>query len=466
LIAAGSLQDIVPKVRTAVSHPFTEEEMAFNASLDAWDLLLSMGFSESSLYREANTIRLFCPIHKDQIRRSLIIYTDRNQYKCQYTNCSGHAGGNLLQFYAQYMSVDPGEVVERIRNHGTSETDLVERADKLIQQGNLPDALPLLQKAVQLDPRNGITRCRLAALYLELGDKEAGFQEYMIAAEHFGVQGELDKTLHIYSILVIISPDDVKVRKQMSYLFSRLKREDEAVAQLKWVVDKHMRKNELADAVSTCKKMVEMAPDYPDTHRILGELFLKQGDYFNAIEELKTAATHYIRVNNLKGAKDSVDLGIRFTPGNPALKDLRARINKALEMQAQAGETISADEKEYSQWLKELKTGVGLTDEQIAEGDRRAAQKSKDSPQPLTPNAPLPEISLEDPRIQHFRKSLLAHDPTQLDKVHADLMQMFNDVQPAQESGYLSPEECRVIRELYASFVKALESFRQDPIRK
>jgi tetratricopeptide (TPR) repeat protein len=342
----------------------------------------------------------------------------------------------------------------------------VERADKLIQQGNLPDALPLLQKAVQLDPRNGITRCRLAALYLELGDKEAGFQEYMLAAEHFGVQGDLDKTLHIYSILVIISPDDVKVRKQMSYLFSRLKREDEAVAQLKWVVDKHMRKNELADAVSTCKKMIEMAPDYPDTHRILGELYLKQGDYFNAIEELKTAATHFIRLNNLKGAKDAVELGIRFTPGNPALKDLRARINKAIEMQANVQESADADEKEYLQWLKDLKTGIGLTEEQIAEGERRAAQKSQGDQQPLTPNAPLPDISLEDPRIQHFRKSLLTHNPTQLDKVHADLVRMFNEVKPAQENGYLSPEECAVIRELYASFVKALESFRQDVVRK
>jgi tetratricopeptide (TPR) repeat protein len=392
----------------------------------------------------------------------MIIYTDRNAYKCQYTNCVGHSGGNLLQFYSKYMNVEPQSVVERIRNQGTSETDLVERADKLIQQGNLPDALPLLQKAVQMDPRNGITRCRLAALYLELGDKEAGFQEYMLAAEHFGVQGDLDKTLHIYSILVIISPDDVKVRKQMSYLFSRLKREDEAVAQLKWVVDKHMRKNELADAVATCKRMVEMAPDYPETHRILGELYLKQGDYFNAIEELKTASTHFIRVNNLKGAKDSVELGIRYTPGNPALKDLRSRINKALEMQANAEVDESAEEKEYNSWLKQLKQNVGLTEEQIAEGERRAAEKAKAGAQgPATPNAPLPEIPFEDPRIAHFRKSLLTHNPTQLDKVHEDLVRMFNEVKPATENGYLSPQEGQVIRELYASFVKALESFRE-----
>ena len=48
---------------------FSEEELAVNASLDAWDLLVKMGFQESSLYREGNTIRLFCPLHKDQIRR-------------------------------------------------------------------------------------------------------------------------------------------------------------------------------------------------------------------------------------------------------------------------------------------------------------------------------------------------------------------------------------------------------------
>lgn len=345
-----------------MNHFFSEEELAVNASLDAWDLLVKMGFSESALYREGNTIRLFCPLHKDQIRRSMIIYTDRNTFKCQYTNCEGHRGGNLLEFYSMYMGVDLPEVINHIRNIGTNETDLVERADKMIQEGNLVEALPLLQKAVHIDPDNEITRCRLAALLLELGDKDGGYREYMTAAEQFGVRGELDKTLNIYNILVIISPDDVKVRKQLSYLFSRLKREDEAVAQLKWVVDKHVRKGELKDAEAVCKKMIELCPEYPESHRTLGEVYLKQGNYFDAVEELRTATTHFIRQNALKKARDTVEQGLRYTPGNPAMKELRIKIEKAIELQEASAGQQDVGEVEFENWLKELKSSVGLSE--------------------------------------------------------------------------------------------------------
>ncbi len=467
---------------------FSEEEVAFNASLDAWDLLIKMGFNEGTLYREGSTIRLFCPLHKDQIRRSMIIYTDRNTYKCQYTNCEGHKGGNLLEFYSAYMGVDQPEVISRIRNQGTNETDLVERADKMIQEGNLVDALPLLQKAVQVDPTNEITRCRLAALYLELGDKEAGYQEYMTAAEHFGVRGELDKTLNIYNILVIISPDDVKVRKQLSYLFSRLKREDEAVAQLKWVVDKHVRKGELTDAVAMCKKMIELCPEYPESHRILGEIYLKQGDYFNAVEELRGAATHFIRQTNLKKAKETVDLGLRYTPGNPAMKELRAKIDKAIELQKQSKDRPDEREEEFENWLRDLKQSVGLNESQsdaTAEASKPAPAAVPDSgpafgapvarpgapaktAQPAKTGAlaelagPLPHIEADDARIELFRRNLSKYSDEQLESLHLHLVNMHNEVTHGYKEGFMSEFETNTVREFYAAFSLALDSFKSQ----
>ena len=214
-----------------VNYFFSEEELAFNDSLDAWEFLLRMGFQEHQLVREGNTIRLFCPLHKDHIRRSLVIYTDKNQFRCQYQHCTGHKGGNLLEFYSLYTGVDPSEAMHHIMNASAGGAgNLIEQADKLIQEGCLVEALPILQKAVQADPDNEISRCRLAALYLELGDRDSGYTEYMKAAEHFGVRGDLDKMLNIYNILVIITPDDVAVRKQLATLYSRLKRAEDAVA--------------------------------------------------------------------------------------------------------------------------------------------------------------------------------------------------------------------------------------------
>ncbi len=522
-----------------MNYYFTEEELAVNASLDAWDLLVKMGFQESSLYREGNTIRLFCPLHKDQIRRSMIIYTDRNTFKCQYTNCEGHRGGNLLEFYSMYMGIDIPEVVDHIRNTGTSETDMVERADKMIQEGSLVEALPLLQKAVQLEPDNEITRCRLAALYLELGDKDNGYREYMTAAEQFGVRGELDKTLNIYNILVIISPDDVKVRKQLSYLFSRLKREDEAVSQLKWVVDKHVRKGELKDAENVCKKMIELCPEYPESHRTLGEVYLKQGNYFDAVEELRTATTHFIRQNNLKKARETVDQGLRYTPGNPAMKELRARIEKAIELQEASQEAHDEREVEYEHWLHDLKASVGLSEEDESAGadapsaattnpNATAIPKPRNlgkspstgslprlggglgrpagglgrpagslgrpagafgvarpgAPSTVRQNTPslsavasatptgaaltpfpagqLPSLAADDPRINLCRKNMDAYNRNQLESLQSHLQGVYRDVQKGSNQGFISDNEAKIIREFYAAFCLALDSYKSE----
>src|SRR5690606_412731 len=145
----------------------------------------------------------------------------------------------------------------------------------------------------------------------------------------------------------------------LSYLFSRLKREDEAVAQLKWVVDKHVRKGELKDAEAVCKKMIELCPEYPESHRTLGEVYLKQGNYFDAVEELRTATTHFIRQNALKKARDTVEQGLRYTPGNPAMKELRVKIEKAIELESASQGQQDAGEAEFENWLKDLKQSVG-----------------------------------------------------------------------------------------------------------
>ncbi|MBX7245970.1 MAG: tetratricopeptide repeat protein [Candidatus Sumerlaeaceae bacterium] len=458
---------------------FSEEEIDFNSKLDPWDLLLKMGFQENQLYREGNTIRLFCPLHRDTIRRSMIIYTDKNTYKCQYTSCHGHKGGNLLEFFSAYMGVELADSMNHIRNMGTSGGDLIERADKLIQEGNLVDALPVLQKAVQLDPNNEISRCRLAALYLELGDRDQGYREYMTAAEHFGINGQLDKTLNIYNILIIITPDDVKVRKQLANLFSRLKRNDEAVAQLKWVVDRHIRKGDLGEASNICKKMIDLSPNYPESYRILGEILLKQGDYFNAVEQLKAATANYLREDNLKRAKETVDLGLKYTPGNPDMKDLKAKIERALELKDSAPNLLDASEGEYQHWLAELKRSVGIpeagsavaqsptsavrktrrpTTEQPVSRIKSAKRRARKVIQEFAEYLPIPNISPDDPRIDFCLRNLKDKGPDELEALHAHLVGMFKDIQDSSRANVLSDFEYTVVREFYAAFCLALDA--------
>lgn len=463
-----------------VNYFFSEEELAFNDALDPWELLLRMGFQESQLYREGNTIRLFCPLHKDTIRRSMIIYTDRKAYKCQYVNCVGSKGGNLLEFYAAYTGLELGEVVPHIQAAGQGGGgDLIEQANKLIQEGNLVGALPILQKAVQQDPDNEISRCRLAALYLELGDRESGYREYMRAAEHFGLSGDLDKTLNIYNILVIISPSDTAVRKQLAALYSRLKRDEDAVGQLKWVVDRHIRRGELHEAAQMCRKMIDMCPQYPDSYRIIGEIFLKQGDHFQAADNLQAAAVAFINENNLTRAKQTVDLGLRYMPGNLALKDLGKKVDRAIELKQAAGESPSGEsDREFESWLSELKSSVGLKGSatplpaRAQQGHKAPTAKPAPGSAPLAAAKPVrpmdqfaaalgvPPLDPNDPRIDLCLANLRDRSPDELESLYQHIVKMFHDVQQGSREGVVSELEKGVVLELYAAFCLAFDKHR------
>ena len=76
----------------------TEELRQLNAELDGLWLLQKMGFTDEAMYQEGNIIRVFCPIHKDLVRKSLIVDLEKKEFSCQYAQCDAHAGqGRPLQ---------------------------------------------------------------------------------------------------------------------------------------------------------------------------------------------------------------------------------------------------------------------------------------------------------------------------------------------------------------------------------
>jgi hypothetical protein len=64
--------------------------------------------------------------------------------------------------------------------------DLLFRGEMFINQGRHLEALPVSRAGdCDLNPRDEITRCKLAALYLELNRKDDAYREYLQAAESY-----------------------------------------------------------------------------------------------------------------------------------------------------------------------------------------------------------------------------------------------------------------------------------------
>src|SRR5690606_3842393 len=181
--------------RAMARYELKDADYGFNASLDPFAVLKRMGFTEQSIYQEGNIIRIHCPIHKDLVRKSMIIDASERTFKCQYSQCEAYEGGLLIELVAMYYDCPIEEVTRNLFGEEDQSSDLLFRGEMYINKGQHQEALPFLEQAVAQEPRNEITRAKLAALYLELNRKDDAYREYMNAAESYAVRGELEKTL-------------------------------------------------------------------------------------------------------------------------------------------------------------------------------------------------------------------------------------------------------------------------------
>src|SRR5438045_1469271 len=88
--------------QTAVAG-FLEE---VNERADPALLLERIGYATDKAQSVGDSIKAFCPIHRDTRFRALIIDTKKRTFKCTTKTCPGYAGGNLVDLFALSKGMD------------------------------------------------------------------------------------------------------------------------------------------------------------------------------------------------------------------------------------------------------------------------------------------------------------------------------------------------------------------------
>lgn len=457
-----------------------DSDYSFNASLDPMLVLKKMGFTEHSMYQEGDIVRVHCPIHKDLVRKSLIVDLAERTFKCQYANCDAHEGGLLIELVALYYDCDIRDVSKALFGEEDKSADLLFRGEMFINQGRHLEALPYLEQATDLNPRDEITRCKLAALYLELNRKDDAYREYLNAAESYAVRGELDKTLSIYNILIMLQPGAVKARKELAFLFSRLGRPDAAAEQLKWVVDFYLKYNQTKGAQEACEQILEMAPENAMGHYLLGRLHQTAGKKVQAVQCFEQSTRYFIKIEDYSKAEVALSEGVALAPTNGRLRELREELDQLManHVPESGGNALSEDEeRNFAEWLDEVDQKLASRDIAMpsATSEERIAPavaahsgllsnlQGGEMPVPANPNDTA-EISPEDRRVAMCLSDMADLDTNQLEAMRQQLVSMFTDVRKSYEEGTLSDWEMRTIKEFYKSFCVAVEMHRRKQV--
>ena len=478
-----------------------DSDFSFNASLDPFLVLKKMGFTDHSMFIEGDIVRVHCPIHKDLVRKSLIIDVAEKTFKCQYANCEAHEGGLLIELVALYYDCDIRDVSKALFGQEDKSRDLLFRGEMFINQGRHLEALPYLEQACDFNPRDEVTRCKLAALYLELERKDDAYREYLNAAESYAVRGELDKTLSIYNILIMLQPGAVKARKELSFLFARMGRPDAAAEQVKWVVDFYLKYGQHKGAQEACEQIIELDPENGMAHFLIGGILKESGKRIQAVQSYEQAARLFLKAGELNRCRASLDEALPLAPDNGRLADLEEDLNAQLaaspdEEQARLARTaqeIADEEEQFISWLNEVDQKLASGEHQIRSrdgiqiGPDGIPVRSSDAvglpsqealgffnamaePSPISGEAPTTaasqasaetsEILPEDRRVAMCLNDMRELDPNQIEAMRQQLISMFTDVRRSYEEGTLSDWEMRIIKDFYKSFCVAVDVHR------
>src|SRR5690606_34876327 len=77
-------------------------------------------------------------------------------------------------------------------------------------------------------------------------------------------------------------------------------------------------------------------------------------------------------------------------------------------------------------------------------------------------SGPLPQLAADDPRIELCKRNLNNYTADQLESLHQHLVNMFNEVTVGHREGFMSEFETNTVREFYAAFCLALDSFKSE----
>lgn len=111
-----------------------------NSSLDVKEYIDLLGYYPEKAVRSGGLWRLFCPLHKDTLFRTLVINPRRNTYHCEYSLCTIHQPGDLIDLLARVRGGTLEQAVvelherfgaEKLRLSAVQDANLRELADSL-----------------------------------------------------------------------------------------------------------------------------------------------------------------------------------------------------------------------------------------------------------------------------------------------------------------------------------------------
>lgn len=229
-----------------------------NNQLDIRRLMQVIDYRFEKYQENARGIKCFCPIHREGLFRNLVINPQARTFHCQYNQCPGSKGGNLVDLFSRALNISRDEAVRRI-----------------VTDQKLDIALDINEDSI----RHSINEATAIFESGELADAEAAFLA-IIAAR----------------------PECIDAQEGLFNIYTALGEQEKRKAALISLCRIKVAEGKAGEVAEKIREWADLEPDDQEARSANAEVTLANGEVENAVLEFMGAADAYENTADLEGA--------------------------------------------------------------------------------------------------------------------------------------------------------------------
>jgi tetratricopeptide (TPR) repeat protein len=221
-----------------------------------------------------------------------------------------------------------------------SKSKYVEAAQKLLNQGKVPQAIAEYQQILKYEPKDQVTLMTIGELYIRQGETFQAIDYFERLAQIFVGDGFLTKAIAVYKRIAKLAPEEIRPLEKLADLYVQQGVMSEARPLFLQLAEIHLKSHRQPEAVALLKKLLLAEPDNLRIQIRLADLYTAMGQTADAIEAYVSAAQRALARGDSVECEKLADRALKLDPKNMAAVIVKARIHSSKGDTAEAAKAL------------------------------------------------------------------------------------------------------------------------------
>src|SRR3981189_3414357 len=233
-----------------------------------------------------------------------------------------------------------------------SKSKYVEAAQKLLNQGKVPQAIAEYQQILKYEPKDQVPLMTIGELYIRQGDTFQAIDYFERLAQIFVGDGFLTKAIAVYKRIAKLAPEEIRPLEKLADLYVQQGVMSEARPLFLQLAEIHLKNNRQPEAVGLLKKLLLAEPDNLSIQIRLADLYQAMGQSREAVDTYVSAAQRALARGDQAESDKLADKALKIDAHNLAAVIVKARsyssqgnLTKAAQLLEQAADLEKGGEQ-------------------------------------------------------------------------------------------------------------------------